>query len=106
MGEQREWIELPFEDGVDSGAYAAHLTLARTLVRVDDIDATPVPGLHVDLAPAVLVIAGDDQPTVFGHERRREIERRLLARGLDHPVVAAPIGEGESTLRDVRIVAA
>ena len=31
------------------------------LVRVDDVDAAPVPALHIDDAPAVLVEPGDDE---------------------------------------------
>ena len=53
------------------------------LVRIDDVDTLPVPGLHVDGAWAVSVVAGDDQPPAIGGEPGRVVERLLYASGLN-----------------------
>ena len=56
------------------------------LVRIDHVQAAPVPELHIDLARSVLVIAGDDQPPALAREFGGEIERPLRAHGFDHHV--------------------
>ena len=62
------------------------------LMGVDDVEAAPVPQLHVDLPRSVLVVAGDDQPTAFGCQLGGKIERPLLADSLDHPLAKASAG--------------
>src|SRR3954468_12346306 len=53
------------------------------LVCVNDIDAIPVPRLHVHLPQAVLMVSRDTQPAANAGNRRREIERRLVTDTLD-----------------------
>ena len=58
-------------DRLDRRAHALDIDLRVALVGVDDVEAAPVPQPHVDLARAVLVVAGDDQPAALAPSARR-----------------------------------
>jgi hypothetical protein len=74
------------------------------LVRVDDVDAAPVPELHVHLAEAVLVVAGDDQAAALGSHLAGEIQRPLQADRLDRPLAPTPVGQPLDLVEDARVV--
>ena len=57
------------------------------LVRVDDVEAAPVPALHVDLARPVLVEARDHEPAAHARQAaRRGRAAACMPTGLDHDV--------------------
>ncbi len=73
-------------------------------MRVDHVDTAPVPQPQVHLPRAVLVIAGDDQLAPLGGELAREVQRPLLADGLDHPLAEATFRQRLHLLDDGAVV--
>ena len=94
MGEQRVEIEDAALDEAERAPHAGHVARRLALVRVHDVEAAPVPERQIDSAHAVLVVAGNHQPAAGAAERRREVERRLHAAGLEDDV-----GEAVTTRR-------
>src|SRR3954447_20964570 len=69
-------------------------------MRVDHVQAAPVPELHVHVAQAVLVITGDDEPAALAGDRAGQVQRPLLADRLDHHVAEPSAGELTDLLDD------
>src|SRR4051812_14733524 len=92
-----EWprIKLAVSDGSGGVADALEIHFGVAFVRVDDVDAAPIPELHVDVPEAVLVIAGDNQTAAHGGEFSGKLERPLVAGDLDDSI--APIISRESS---------
>lgn len=88
MGVQRGGVEPPVCHCLCGGMDALDVDLRIPLVGIDHVEPPPVPVLHVDSAGALLVISGDDEPTPNARKPTRQVERRLLARRLDHAVAA------------------
>src|SRR5690606_19908788 len=62
------------------------------LMSIDDVNRTPIPFLHVDLAQAVLVITANDQLAILADHLRGHIQRKLQAGHLHDAVAAAAVG--------------
>src|ERR1051326_7556730 len=88
MGEKRSRIEAVFGDGDGRFADPLDIDLGIALVRIDDIEATPVPELHINLSGTVLMISSDDQPAALARELGRQVQRPLLSHCFDDAITA------------------
>src|SRR4029453_9938306 len=61
VGVERGEIDGSLRQKVEGRAQRGDVRARLSLVSVDDVDALPVPALHVDGARSVSVIAGDDE---------------------------------------------
>ena len=89
MGEERVRIELSLATA-STAARMPLLNLRIAFVRIDHVQAAPVPELHIDLARPVLVIAGDDEPAALSGEFGGQVQRPLLPDRFDHAVATPP----------------
>src|SRR5205823_13954724 len=62
-----------FRSRLNRLAHAADSNCRITFVRVDDIESAPVPQLHIHLPRPILMIAGDDETSVFARQLGGEI---------------------------------
>jgi hypothetical protein len=90
---QRLRIEAARAHAIERGGHAVDIGVRLALVRVDHVEAAPVPQEHVDLPRPVLVEAGDHEPAAHAAQLRCEIERTLRADQLEHAVAAVAAGE-------------
>src|SRR5690606_4735273 len=67
----------------ERGTHAVHVARGLPLVRVDDVEALPVPVLHVDLAQTFLVVARDHEACADAGEPARGVQPGLRAGALD-----------------------
>src|SRR5207237_6207725 len=86
---------------LDRVLHAAHVIARIAFVRVDDVDAEPVPALHVDAARTVLVVAGDDEASTLADQIAGDVERPLCADAFDDALGAAAVGQLVDVPRDL-----
>jgi hypothetical protein len=86
MGDQALDVEPARLHRLDRAPQAGRVDRRIPLVRVDHVEPVPVPQLHVHAAPAVLVIADDDQAPTHRGQARGEVERLLVPGRLEHDV--------------------
>src|SRR5205814_10280127 len=92
-------------DRVDRLAHPANVIARIAFVRVDDVDAEPVPLLHVDAARAVLVITGDDETSALGDDVGGDVERPPRADAFDDALGAAPVRQFANAIHDRLVIA-
>ena len=93
MGVQQRWIEHPGGNRINRGLHTEFIDFGIAFMRVDDIQAAPIPELHIYLPRPILMIASDDQSASFGCELGGKIERPLFAHGFDHCITKSPLGQ-------------
>src|SRR6185312_341296 len=92
VGPQRLGIEITARHQFHRLLHAAAIHRRLALVRVDDVQAAPVPLLQVDLSRTVLVIAGENQARTYASELGGDVQRLLNPGRLDDAMAAASAG--------------
>ncbi len=76
-------VQRAFGQPVGSVSYSGDRLARIALMRIDNIDAAPVPKLHVDPTRRVLMISRNDEPAANGDEPASRIKRLLFAGGFN-----------------------
>ena len=74
---KRRRIERAAAHGFDGDFHSVEINFWIPFVRVDDVESTPIPELHVYRARPVLGITGKDESPAFAREFAREFAHPL-----------------------------
>ena len=100
FGVQRAFGQ-PIGSGLDPGDRLARIAL----MGIDDIDAAPVPKLHIDPPRRVLMISRNDEPAANGDELASQVERLLFTGGFNDTRAPGAVSPLHHTRNHARRVA-
>src|SRR5690242_10208223 len=85
-----EWseVQVAIDYGINGGAQPCHIDLRVSLMGIDDIETTPIPKLHVDLAWLILMVAGNEEASTNARQFGGKIQRPLGANRFDYTITA------------------
>src|SRR3954471_6218581 len=93
MGVKRLRIQIAGSDRGCRRTDPIYVDACVTLMRIDHIQPSPIPKLHVDTAHPVLVVACDHEPAAFFRDVRSEVQSLLVPDRLNDPITSPAGGK-------------
>src|SRR5215212_8958584 len=88
---ERPWIHRTGLHRNNRFAHRCDIHFRIAFVRVDDVEAAPVPELHVDLSRTILVITRDHESPTLTRKLACQIQRLLFAGRFDYAFTTASL---------------